>query len=436
MECTEVEKINEKIRELYDVMCTILPLERIGEHPFGHFQSMVARVICSIDLVISEVRNQRDEMQGEIDESVSDLRRMNLELELPDVVIPDIHNLFMVREYVRNETDRAMMVRRAVGSRMLQVIGEIKETKEELGMADVRMQEIDGTDSGSGAKDEVSVEMLRQLEKQRDDLRNERQTREQSRDMLYRETCVFLSELCMKDDEARMDQKICLLEELHRRYKGLVEDRRKEVMRLESEIRRKEKYLDVVNREIEGGLGDEDMCELRKYNLYLEEEQKRLLGSIYQKCHAKLSELVSLFGMEMGEYEETERDVEEMKVVIETLEPKRELFLSIVSLIERRQELLERMNEFERIASDPRRLFKSSFQLVSEEKFRNSAFPNLMKMEEAIFLQLDEYESRFGEFRRDGVGYKEALRQEIENRIVNRTVFINRYDSPSKKRRS
>ena len=42
------------------------------------------------------------------------------------------------------------------------------------------------------------------------------------------------------------------------------------------------------------------------------------------------------------------------------------------------------MIDFEKSASDPRRLFRSSFQLVEEEKFRKTCFPTLMKLEQKL----------------------------------------------------
>ena len=54
------------------------------------------------------------------------------------------------------------------------------------------------------------------------------------------------------------------------------------------------------------------------------------------------------------------------------------------------------MITFEKDASDPARLFKSSFQLVQEEKFRKTAFPTLVKLENEIVRKIQRWESEKG----------------------------------------
>lgn len=93
------------------------------------------------------------------------------------------------------------------------------------------------------------------------------------------------------------------------------------------------------------------------------------------------------------------------------------------------------MTEFEKIASDPKRLFRSSFQLNTEEKLGNTAYPSLLKLEEKLFELIEAYEESFGRFCLSGQDYKILLRAEIDNRIINRTVFISRCDSPYRKKR-
>lgn len=94
------------------------------------------------------------------------------------------------------------------------------------------------------------------------------------------------------------------------------------------------------------------------------------------------------------------------------------------------------MNEFEKIASDPKRLFKSSFQLNREEKFRKNAFPSLLKIEEEILNKLDDYSKKYGIYKKDEQIYKEIIKKEIEGRIINKTVFINKFDSPYKRKKN
>lgn len=50
------------------------------------------------------------------------------------------------------------------------------------------------------------------------------------------------------------------------------------------------------------------------------------------------------------------------------------------------------MIEFEKTASDPRRLFQPSFRLLEEEKWRKSCWPNLVKIEDQLINACIAYE--------------------------------------------
>ena len=47
---------------------------------------------------------------------------------------------------------------------------------------------------------------------------------------------------------------------------------------------------------------------------------------------------------------------------------------------------------FEVSASDPKRLFRPSFQLIEEEKFRKTCYPNLFKLEAKLIASIIEFE--------------------------------------------
>ncbi|KAI8870451.1 hypothetical protein GQ42DRAFT_178565 [Ramicandelaber brevisporus] len=153
---------------------------------------------------------------------------------------------------------------------------------------------------------------------------------------------------------------------------------------------------------------------------------------------------------------------------LETLLAKRR---PILDMIGERSVLIERMIEFERSASDPRRLFQASFRLVEEEKFRKSCYPTLVALESKLIDSLEMFELENGskfyycsatnsaasEQLQNGTdgsnnsnnnnnngggdngeivamtararrligarNYLDVLRDEIENRLVNETVF-------------
>ena len=89
----------------------------------------------------------------------------------------------------------------------------------------------------------------------------------------------------------------------------------------------------------------------------------------------------------------------------------------LIKLILKRQAFIQKMLEFEVIASDPKRLFKSSTILNKEEQFRKSAYPTLLKLEDAIREALDQFEEETGEpFMWEGDYYLVVLEKEIEER--------------------
>ncbi|KAF9910195.1 hypothetical protein EC991_007122 [Linnemannia zychae] len=97
---------------------------------------------------------------------------------------------------------------------------------------------------------------------------------------------------------------------------------------------------------------------------------------------------------------------------------------SVYKLMMTRSNHIERMIAFEQTASDPKRLFQSSFQLVEEEKFRRRAYPTLLKLENTLLDAIMKFEKEHEQsFMYEGLPYLETLQAEIENRHVNETVF-------------
>lgn len=113
------------------------------------------------------------------------------------------------------------------------------------------------------------------------------------------------------------------------------------------------------------------------------------------------------------------------------LQPKLELSLQLITSITSRYALITKMREFEKSASDPARLFRSSFQLLQEEKFRKTALPNLLNLESQIKTQLAEYKLKFEEdfiyYADDCLdndcSYSELLEEEISSRFMSSGIF-------------
>lgn len=114
---------------------------------------------------------------------------------------------------------------------------------------------------------------------------------------------------------------------------------------------------------------------------------------------------------------------------IATLRPKLELTETLHAAIATRAQLIEQMRQFERSASDPARLFRSSFQLLHEEKFRKTALPSLLAQETRLRGQLAEFKRRFREdfcvaaTAEEERPFIELLEEEVAGRYLNEGIF-------------
>ena len=136
-----------------------------------------------------------------------------------------------------------------------------------------------------------------------------------------------------------------------------------------------------------------------------------------------------------------------ISVLLASLQPKLEKSLELISAINSRTELITKMREFEKSASDPARLFRSSFQLLQEEKFRKSAFPSLLKLENHLKMQLNEYKLKFDEdftleiederrAESESVAYITEMEMEISNRFMSSGIFGFEQSKQRKERQS
>lgn len=124
-------------------------------------------------------------------------------------------------------------------------------------------------------------------------------------------------------------------------------------------------------------------------------------------------------------FEEQEQILTRLESQAAALQKESSILTRIQGFTEERRELLRKMSEFEEQASDPGRLFRSSFQLLSEEKFRKMAVPTLLRVEREILALAEEYAQVFS--REPRFGDKmivQDLKKEISARIINPNVFI------------
>lgn len=181
----------------------------------------------------------------------------------------------------------------------------------------------------------------------------------------------------------------------------------------------------------------------------IEEEYKQRIEELFreQKKRLKLAtaQLESITGvglpkvciseviedLKFTEQENILLDLEKHTIAAET---EYEILKNIHAFTQERKELLLKMSAFEEQASDPRRLFRSSFQLNSEEKFRKMAVPTLLRVEKEIFTLADRYSEEFEKpVRINQKEIIEELKNEISSRIINTNTFMTARQKPTVK---
>ncbi|KAJ3125484.1 hypothetical protein HK098_000243 [Nowakowskiella sp. JEL0407] len=116
--------------------------------------------------------------------------------------------------------------------------------------------------------------------------------------------------------------------------------------------------------------------------------------------------------------------VEYFKEEISKLRTLNERRQFVLEMVEERKQFIQKIIEFEQSASDPKRLFKSSFQLNEEERFRKTCFPTLLKMEDVLKLTIVEYENETGRYlTSNGVRVLDAINQEIHDRFISEGIY-------------
>ncbi|KAG1264971.1 hypothetical protein G6F68_003952 [Rhizopus microsporus] len=97
---------------------------------------------------------------------------------------------------------------------------------------------------------------------------------------------------------------------------------------------------------------------------------------------------------------------------------------ALLVLMKERKDLIQKMIDFEKKASDPKRLFQASFQLLEEEKWRNTCLPRLLQLDRSLIKAIQEFEKLAGKpVMFGGKRYLDTLLEEIADREANQTFF-------------
>ncbi|KAJ3227265.1 carboxypeptidase C prc1 [Chytriomyces hyalinus] len=165
-----------------------------------------------------------------------------------------------------------------------------------------------------------------------------------------------------------------------------------------------------------------------RWRVKMQEVVVRLLLDLttwWDKCYLTAEERKE-FTLQFGDNLFSPLTVERINLELLSLQSRHEAEHHIYALIESRRALLTRMTEFEhKTANDPTRLFRSSFQLNEEERFRKTCVPTLLKMEARLRKEIEDFErdqERWFMFR--GVRHLSVLDQDIADRFVNEAVFV------------
>lgn len=113
---------------------------------------------------------------------------------------------------------------------------------------------------------------------------------------------------------------------------------------------------------------------------------------------------------------DSEAGIAAIRCEISRLTPAYEDALAIGALVEKRADFIAQMKRFEVSASDPARLFRSSFQLNQEERFRKTAYPTLMRLERELVQSLRTFAATHN------FPYRQTFLADFEQEIADRFI--------------
>jgi len=439
MNSDSIINIQNSLQVLYDALERIAPENALEKDPFVIYQQKIDQITEFIDKLTREAVDEENAIKEQIAKMQEQIQRWCEALAVQAPKYEDINNIHLRKAHVTFEFRRIESMRNSIKAEIGVLITEIHRISDRIG------------EPAPGLSSEVTLKNLTELRGCKLIFSEKARAKELRRKNLY-ESIKSAVTILGKTASFNYDENICMLERMDEEYQGEIGARNEEYRQLREEIARKEDYLGIeLDGAAEGDLGDErdggkkrafsdklddsNLNMMREYCNELRQEIGKKLESIFGKARKELEEMGEIFGRQDLPTEATEANLELIRKMIVEMRPRKDDYCRILECIEKRRDLLTRMTEFEKIASDPKRLFKSSFQLNQEERFRNTAYPNLLKLEERIFALISEYEDKYGEFVYEKLSYRLALQLEISNRIINRTVFISRCDSPYRKKK-
>lgn len=456
MKCEFFEELKANITTLLQkasliTMPPMLPF-RYHKNEFNIIQDTIKKCIAETEDKINKIKQSNNTMYAKIHE-------ITLSIGLEPLKLKKAGNLLIESEILETHYKEMRLLFEEKKFKTEILTKEIEKFSKEIGSLEDEKEEVFNN----------LIDKIDYLENRLVSLRNKKIELERSKVIKINEILNYMKILEKKDYD-EIETKIISgedvkLHEIQQKHKELVDeynDKSKRLKELQKDIRKLRKYfdeLDLKRENINEANINDSFCSVNdtllqndNYNINdslnnknieraesvlkeLQEKKKLLFKRIFKLKSEELKEMYEIFKMPYKEYQESEENLEKIESQIHDLIPKKDSFLMILNLIEKRDNLKNAMIDFERIASDPKRLFKNSIQLLNEERFRKTAAPNLLKLEKEILEKIESYENEFGVFYLNG-NYKNNLNDEINNRIINKSIFImGGFDSPRKKRK-
>ncbi|KAL6122024.1 hypothetical protein NUSPORA_00978 [Nucleospora cyclopteri] len=468
IEKSSLISLQNKITKLIEIMMEILPIEKIKIHPFDFYREEMKKIEEVFDVTAEKINKIRKELKVKIADKENEINKLKVEIggnekntvETNKFINYNALNLFLEEENEKNTEETNKFINcNALNLFLGEEIKRLQNKKVFL------------ENENSSLKEEIEkyasllkisknykftdfpslFDLSAFLKNEKNLLKSELHKREGLRDYFYEEI-EKLAKVLGVANRFTHNETIDELEKVHEGFLQRVEKNKQSCLSLTASIQEKQEvlceFIQQLNIEFEPVFTDEYVSNLIEQYRLLEEEEKKRIPDIFEKYKLSFTQILQETRKEENKIREylqlnSEFEILLNKEEIETADslinkpneivlnstvlkniklqtanliPKKEILINIRDLLERRAKLLNSMAEFEEVASDPKRLFKSSFQLNQEERFRKTALPTLLKLEGELFKQLELYESELEQL-------KLYLKTEIEKRVINKSVF-------------
>ncbi|ELQ75275.1 Microtubule-associated protein essential for anaphase spindle elongation [Trachipleistophora hominis] len=412
MEENIISRIHSNIDKLNNTIHKLSPIDELIVPSPNYLEEHFSNIAREIDTALERVQEKMREIENKLEKDKQELIVRGSRIGL-SVKFEKFENLMLDRLNVANERNRIIVLEKIMMEKVKFFSKQINDYHYDLY----------GTYSGY-ANNECSLENLETVRKLHDKLVADVNLRFNQRRLLKKKLLKYK----MKDiDDMKFFQMVALV-------KKITEQEEKEE-KLKIVLRRSiHRVLDLLNRDNDVVLPN-NLEKLKIIYEKLLEEEKAQFDRIFDATEREFNEICSIFFVKFDKLKRTRESIILMKKIINDLTERKEHFVELKELIEKRARIIVEIELFEKTARDPNRLKGSSLQLLHEERFRRKVIPSLLEMESRILGKLNDYKQLYNEpFMYGDEDYEEKLRNEINGRIIHSSVYVsNKAQSPWKK---